>query len=55
MEPLPPGRTCSDCIRLSACWVTLHLDGTETECHWSPSRFVEAPAARLEAVEEESV
>jgi hypothetical protein len=37
--PLPPGKTCKDCVHFSRCeWLISCEPGNET-CDWSPSRF----------------
>lgn len=38
---LPPGKTCEDCINCRLCCAVYGKTPKDTECDWSPSRFVE--------------
>jgi len=37
---LPPGKTCGDCAHLRRCKALFGCKPTNTECDFSPSRFV---------------
>jgi hypothetical protein len=39
-----PLRTCADCTSFSHCQWLLQRKGNETECDWSPSRFLRKAA-----------
>lgn len=40
---LPPGRTCSDCLRYRYCERHFGCKPESRSCDWSPSRFTEIP------------
>ncbi len=44
---LPNGKTCANCVwwKRTCEWLLSHRRGTETECDWSPSRFIELKLA----------
>lgn len=42
-EQLSDGQTCTDCQHFVKCKWLLRRQGLETECDWSPSRFVPVP------------
>ena len=45
---LPRGKTCKDCVRFQRGEWLISLKGNETNCDWSPSKFIDIKTVEVQ-------
>jgi hypothetical protein len=51
---LPEGMRCGDCLHFKRCVALFQCPAANTECDWSPSRFIESESSKAERLLTES-